>query len=65
MDNGLKFPSCLLVVNHRRTPEQRTSGFVDWPSKGVGASRDLNASLRRKPKASRLESTGEKSSVGS
>ena len=41
MDSRLKFRPRCAVVNHRGTPERSVSGFVDWPCKGVGASRDL------------------------
>jgi len=36
MVNGLKFPSRLYVLKPRGTLERRSSGFVDWPFKGVG-----------------------------
>ena len=65
MVNGLKVPSRLAVLNHRGTLERRKSGFVDWPSNGVGATRDRTESARGNPSAILLESTGEKSSVRS
>lgn len=49
MVNGLKVPSRLAVLNHRGTLERRRSGFVDWPSNCVGASRDRNASSAGQP----------------
>ena len=65
MVNGLKFPSRLDVLNLRGTLERRRSGFVDWPLKRVGATRDVTTRARGNPSSSHLESTGKKSFVGS
>jgi hypothetical protein len=64
MANGLKLPSRRAAVEaqgDRGTKGERPCGR---PSKGVGATRDLNASRRGDPPASRLESTREKSPGG-
>jgi len=61
MESRLTFRPRRHVSNPSGTQERRISGFVDWPCKGVGASRDLMPSARRKTSASDLESTGEKS----
>ena len=65
MVNGLKFPSRLYVLKPRGTLERSGSGFVDWPCKGVGASRDLMPRMRGNPSPSFVESTGKKSFRGS
>jgi hypothetical protein len=67
MVNGLKVPSRLETLKHRGTLERSDSGCVDWPSKGVGVAtlRDLIESGRGNPETIVVESTGEKSSVGS
>ncbi len=65
MVNGLKFPSRLYVLKPRGTLERRSSGCVDWPSKGVGFGRDRMERLRGNPRSIVLESTGKKSFRGS
>ncbi len=62
MDSRLKFRPRLQCVNNSvGTQERNASGFVDWPFKGVGASRDLSTRVRGNPNSSRVESTGKKS----
>src|SRR3954463_185143 len=65
MVNGLKFPSRLYVLNPRGTLERSGSGFVDWPLKRVGASRDVTTRGRGNPTSRFVESTGKKSFRGS
>ena len=65
MVNGLKFPSRLSVLKPRGTLERSGSGFVDWPFKRVGASRDVMTRGRGNPDSSVVESTGKKSFRGS
>lgn len=62
MDSRLIFRPRLQCVNNSvGTQEQDASGFVDWPFKGVGASRDPSTRARGNPSSSRVESTGKKS----
>lgn len=46
MGSGSTVPPRLAVLKLSGTPERSASGLVDWPSKGVGASRDRMASCR-------------------
>ena len=66
MDSRRRFRPRPYPLKHRGTVERSASGLVDWPSNGVGVAtrRDRNASAGLRARASRVESTRKKSSVG-